>query len=77
MTKLRSFLTTVVLVLAVGFVFSQQAIRFTGDRQRAYELGYLEGYEKGRESMNKEYEESLTAVKHARKLTKAGYEISD
>ena len=77
MKKLRSFLTTVVLVLAIGFVFSQQSLRLTGDRQRTYELGYLEGYEHGRETMNKEYESFMKAERHARKLTKAGYEIEN
>ena len=77
MKKLRNCLLNGLLVCAVLFVFSQQGHRFTGDRQRTYEIGYLKGYEEGRKIMCDEFEQRMATIKNARKMQKAGYELDN
>jgi hypothetical protein len=77
MNKLKNTLISILLVVAVCFVFSLQFDRLTGDRQRRYEIGYIEGYDKGRLSMKTEFEDQMQVIKHARKMVKAGFEIGD
>jgi len=77
MKKLRELLITGIMVCVLFAAFSYQSIRVSGEKQRQLDIGYLAGYADGKEAMGKEYDDQLKAIKHARKLTKAGYEIVD
>lgn len=77
MKKAMSFLATGILACLLITAFSYQAVVITGDKQRCLDIGYLDGYQDGRDTMKKEFEDQLKVVKHARQLTKAGYEIDN
>ena len=77
MKNLRKWMINGILICGLLFMFSLQGQRFTGDRQRSYDMGYLEGYKEGRHVMKIEFEDQMKAIKHARKMRKAGFEIGD
>ena len=77
MKNLRKHLLEGILVCILLFVFSLQAQRFTGEKQRSFDIGYLEGYKDGRTAMKIEFEDQMKAIKHARKMARMGFEIDD
>jgi hypothetical protein len=77
MKKFTSFIQTGIWCCLFVGAFSFQVQRLSGDKQRSLDIGYLEGYRDGRDTMKIEFEDQMKAIKHSRKLRKLGFEIQD